>query len=186
MAGLAGELAQAKPKRFSGSPPSATTPQADGFDTDAAWLLAAAPVCPALQPPKGPEQRRLDTALAQVCALVDSSELQARNIALRLACGPIVLSGWRSWQICVIAANLMLAAARDGRDVRSICVEFGLGDEGRCVVVDDGVASPSSARSPSSVEVDGLVEEMGGRVVRCADENGCAVVVRMPRAALQP
>jgi hypothetical protein len=127
----------------------------------------------------------LDTALAEVCALVDSSELQARNIALRLACGPIVLSGWRSWQICVIVADLLLAAARDSREVRSITVEFGLGEEARCVVVDDGVASPGSARSPGAVEVDGLVEEMGGRLVRCADETGCAVMVRVPRAALQ-
>ena len=179
-------LAQTKPERFAGSAPAATTPRADGFDADAAWLLAAAHVCPALQPPKGPEQRRLDTALAEVCAVIDSSELQARNITLRLACGPIVLSGWRNWQICVIVADLLLAAARDGREVRSISVEFGLGEEARCVVVDDGVASPGSARSPGAVEVDGLVEEMGGRVVRCADETGCAVMVRVPRAALQP
>jgi hypothetical protein len=185
MASLAGDLAEAKQPRFIACfAPTAAPPRADGFDPDAAWLLAAANSCPALRPPRGPEQRRLDTALAEVCAAIEGSELRERCVALRVACDPFVLSGWRTWQICVIVAELLLHAARNSQNVRSIAVEFAVADEARCVVVDDGLASRSAARSRGIVEVDGLVAAMGGRVERCSDETGSAVMVRVPRAAL--
>ena len=185
MARLASTLAQDEPERFfpRPSPPILTPPRADGLDTDAAWLLAVAHACPALRPPRGAERRRLDTALADVCAALEGSELRDRGIALRVACDPIVLSGWRAWQICVIVAELMLHATCNSRNLRSIAVEFAVADEARCVVVDDGVASHSAA-SRRTVEVDGLVAAMGGRIDRCSDETGSAVLVRVPRAAL--
>ncbi|MDB5483131.1 MAG: sensor histidine kinase [Caulobacteraceae bacterium] len=184
MASLAGELMEANQRWFIGCiAPTTIPPRADGFDTDAAWLLAAH-ACPALHPPRGPEQRRLDTALAEVCAAIESSELRERGIALRVACDPFVLGGWRTWQICVIVAELLLHAARNSRNVRSIAVEFGVADEARCVVVDDGVATRSAAWTRGIVEVDGLVAAMGGRVDCLSDETGSAVMVRVPRAAL--
>ena len=158
---------------------------ADGLDADGAWLLGAAHRWPALRPPKGPEQWRLDTALAEVGEAIGSSELRDDNIVLKIACRPIVLSGWRGWQICVIVAELLLDAVRNSRDVRSIAVEFAVADEARCVVVDDGVASPSAGRNRARIEVDALVAELGGRVVRCSDETGSAVVMCLPAAALQ-
>jgi hypothetical protein len=185
VASLAGELTQAQPRRFIGClAPTTNSPRADGLDTDAAWLLAAAHACPALRPPKGPEPRRLDIALAEVCATIERSELRERSIALRIACDPLVMSGWCAWQICVIVAELLLHAARSRRDVRSIAIEFAVADEARCVVVDDGVASHGAVSSRGIVEVDGLVAAMGGRVDRRSDETGSAVLVRVPRAAL--
>jgi hypothetical protein len=185
MASLAGEFVDAEQRRFIGRLPLTNAPpRADGFDPDAAWLLAAARACPALRPPRGPEQRRLDTALAEVCAVIEESELRERSVALRIACDPFELSGWRTWQICVIVAELLLHAARNSQNVRSIAVEFAVADEAWCVVVDDGVASHSAARSRGIVEVDGLVSAMGGRVDRHSDETGSAVMVRVPRAAL--
>jgi len=181
VAGLAGAFADMKPRRFI-SPAPTTPPRADGLDTDAAWLLAAAHACPALRPPRGPERRRLDVALAEVCAAIETSELRERSIALRVACDPIQLSGWRAWQICVIVADLLLHAARNSRNVRSIAVEFAVADDARCVVVDDG--SRRVARSRGIVEIDSLVAAMGGRVDRHFDETGSAVMVRVPRAAL--
>lgn len=185
VAGLTGELMEAKQRQFIGClAPTTLPPRADGFDADAAWLLAAAPACPALCPPRGLEQRRLDTALAEVCAAIEKSELRDRSIALRVACDPFVLSGWRAWQICVIVAELLLHAARNSQNVRSIAAEFAVADEARCVVVDDGVAPHNAAGSRGIVDVYGLVAAMGGRVDRCSDETGSAVMVRVPRAAL--
>jgi hypothetical protein len=179
------ELMEAKQQRFIGGlAPSTVPPRADGLDTDAAWLLAAAYTCPALRPPRGPEQRRLDTALAEVCVAIEKSELREQSIALRLACDPVELSGWSNWQMCVIVAELLLHTARNSRNVRSIGVEFAVTDEARCVVVDDGVASHSAARGRGIVEVAGLVAAMGGRVDRRSDETGSAVMVRLPKAAL--
>jgi hypothetical protein len=185
MASLAGDLVEPKQRRFIGRVvPTTNPPRADGFDSDAAWLLTASHSCAALRPPRGPEPRRLDTALAEVSAAIEGSELLQRRIALRVACDPIVLSGWRAWQICVIVAELLLHAARNSRNVRSIVVEFAVADEARCIVVDDGVASRSAARSRGIAEVDGLVAAMGGRVDRCCDERGSAVMVRVPAAVL--
>jgi hypothetical protein len=185
VASLAGEFGEAKQQRFIGCIAPTTNPsRADGVDVDAAWLLAATHACPALRPPRGPEQRRFDTALAEVCAAIERSELRDRSISLRVACDPLVLSGWCAWQICVIVAELLLHAARNSRDVRAIAVEFAVADEARCVVVDDGVASHSAARSRGVVEVNGLVAAMGGLVERHSDETGSAVMVRVPRAAL--
>jgi hypothetical protein len=171
-------------RRFLSLAPTTTAPRADGLDTDAAWLLAAAYACPALRPPRAPEQRRLDIALAEVCAAIEQTELRERSIALRIACDPIVLSGWCAWQICVIVAELLLNASRSSLDVRSIAVEFAVADEARCVVVDDGVTSRRAGRSRGIVEVDALVAAMAGRVDRRSDETGSAVLVRVPRAAL--
>jgi hypothetical protein len=179
------ELMEAKQQWFIGGlAPTNISPRADGLDTDAAWLLAAANACPALRPPRGPEQRRLDTALAEVCVAIERSELREQSIALRLACDPISLSGWRTWQICVVVAELLLHAARNSRNVRSIAVEFAVADEARCVVVDDGDASHSAAGGRGIVEVDGLVAAMGGHVDRRSDETGSAVMVHVPKAAL--
>ena len=187
MAGLASALAEGEPQRGvpHPSPPIAMRSYADGLDADGAWLLGAAHRWPALRPPKGLEQRRLDTALAEVCEAIGSSGLRDDNIVLKFACRPIVLSGWRSWQICVIVAELLLDAVRNSRGVRSIAVEFAVADEARCVVVDDGVASPGASRNRACSEVDALVAELGGRVVRCSDETGSAVLVCAPAAALQ-
>jgi hypothetical protein len=183
VASLAGGFTDARPRRFIGSFALTThSPRADGLDTDAAWLLAAAHACPALRPPRGPERRRLDVALAEVCAAIERSELRDRSIALRVACDPVVLSGWRAWQICVIVADLLLHAARNSRNVRSIAVEFAVADDARCVVVDDG--SRRVARSRGIVEIDSLVAAMGGRIDRHFDEKGSAVMVRVPKAAL--
>lgn len=162
--------------------PLTTTPSvADGLDTDTAWVLGLAQLCPALRPPQEAEVRRLDADLAQVCAAVDSSELRDRKISLRVICPPMALNGWRSWQICVLVANLLLEATRNSRDVRSIAVEFALTEDASCVVIDDGVALPSSA---DAREVNGLVAEMGGEVVRISDDSGSAIMVRVPKAAL--
>jgi hypothetical protein len=160
-------------------------PRPDGLDTDAAWLLATAASCQALRPPEGLEQRRLDSDLAQVCAAIDLSELQERDIELTVACQPVILSGWRSWQICWIVAELLLDAARHSHSVRSITVEFAAADEAQFAVVDDGVASPDPAWRRARLEVDGLVVEMGGRIARCREETGSAVVVSMSGATLQ-
>jgi hypothetical protein len=187
MARLASTLAEPEPQRCFRypSPPVAMPSCADSLDADGAWLLGAARRWPALRPPKGSEQRRLDTALAEVCEAIGSSELRDGNIVLSIVCRPIVLGGWRSWQMCMIIAELLLDAVRNSRDVRSIAVELAVADEIRCVVVDDGVASPSAGRSRASIEVDALVAELGGRVVRSSDETGSAVMVCVPGAALQ-
>src|SRR5579859_965874 len=115
MARLASTLAEAGPQRcfIYPSPPIAMRSRADSLDADAALLLAAVHACPALRPPRGPEQRRLDIALAEVCAAIESSELRERGIALRVACDPFVLGGWCAWQICVIVAELLLQTARN-------------------------------------------------------------------------
>jgi len=186
MAGLASTLTEAEPQRCFRypSPPIAGSSCADGLDADGAWLLGAAHRWPALRPPKGVEQRRLDTALAEVCEAIESSELWDPNIVLRIACRPIVLSGWCSWRICMIIAELLREAVRSSRDVRAIAVEFALADEARCVVVDDGVASPNPGGGRAGLGVDALVAELGGRVVRSSDDTGSAVLVCVPGAAL--
>jgi hypothetical protein len=187
LAGLVDALAKPGRRWFVRHDPPSTVsaPRPDGLDSDAAWLLATASGCPALRPPEGLEQRRLDSDLAQVCVAIGSAELQDRDIELTVACRPVILSGWRSWQICWIVAELLLDAARHSRNVRSITVEFAVADEAQFAVVDDGVASSDPAQSRARVEVDGLVVEMGGRIVRCCEETGSAVVVSMSGAALQ-
>ena len=185
IASLAGEFTQAKQRGFIGClAPTTNPPRADGLDTDATWLIAVTHACPALRPPRSLEQRRLDTALAEVCAAIEGAELRDRSITLRVACDPVVLTGWRAWQICVIVAELLRHVARNSQSVCSIAVEFAVTDEAKCVVVCDGVASHSAAGIRDVVEVDGLVTAMGGRIDRHSDETGSVVMVRVPRAAL--
>ena len=156
----------------------------DGLDTDAALLLGAVHDCQALRPSSGPERRRVDVDLTEVGRTISASLLAQRSIQLSMVCRPVVLNAWRSWQICMIVAELLLDAACNARDVRSIGVEFGAtAGEVKCVVFDDGRALANRARLRGAMMIEALVSEMGGRVARCADEKGTAAVICVPEVA---
>jgi hypothetical protein len=167
------------------APPVSSMACVDGIDNAAAWLLGAVHDCPALRPPNGPELRSLDGDLTEVGATISKSELSERHIRLHMVCPPMTLDAWRSWQICTIVAELLLDALRNSRNVRSIVVEFrAVADETQCVILDDGVALSSSARRRSAASVEALIAEIGGRIARCTDDSGSAVMICVPGVGL--
>lgn len=152
---------------------------ADALDDMATSLLRDIHECSALRPPESVSLRDLDDDLRAVCAMQARLYLGPQDISLSFACEPIVLHAIKSWQACLLVCELVRDAA-SRPNVASIGVKgFMAEGEVRCVVFDDGMAD---AYCPTMV--DSLAASMGGRIVRCADDDGEIAMVCFPEPAI--
>src|SRR5262249_918380 len=132
----------------------------------------------------GPQTRRLDTELASLGSALSETLLSERGIGLTLHCDEIVLDARRSWQMCLIISELVMNAVRHAfgeADRGEIFVDIRQsGPNLRCIVSDNGSASVAPSPGGGTTIVDGLVNDLNGRVSRAFTSAGSAVCVMFP------
>jgi hypothetical protein len=150
----------------------------DALDYLSTRLLSGTHQCSALRPPTTPRLCKLDSDMEAVCDMLSRSELAARDVRLSLTSEPIVLPALRSWQTCLLVAELVREAALEA-GVTSIWVKiFTVDDEIGCAVIHDGAGSPCS-----TTMINTLAAQMGGQIAYRSNASGSGAILSFRRDA---
>jgi two-component sensor histidine kinase len=133
-------------------------------------------------PPTGAETD-LAACLRDLCRAISRASLAERGVSLTLVETSMQIDAERCWRVGLIVFELVTNAVRHGLAHRGGAIRVELtrsGGDIRCLVADDGEASPDYEPGLGTRLVDALAEELGGFVVRdfCAD--GARVLLSFP------
>jgi len=121
--------------------------------------------------------------LRELCDSMSRSKLEQMGIALVLVCPPVTLASERCWHLGLIVYELVTNAARHafGGRAGKVCVELSCTDgDVRCVVTDDGSASPNIGGGQGLSIVGYLSSDLGGTVQHRFQANGSTSTLVFP------
>jgi two-component sensor histidine kinase len=130
-------------------------------------LRAQANAHRALQPPAFAGDVDLGAYLGRLCAALHEATLHESGVKLTLAYDNVDLAAERCWRVGLIFVELMTNSFRHGfkGGGGAIVVEVRrAGDEVRCQIADDGGSHPNPAASRGRRVIEGLAQDLGGRV----------------------
>jgi two-component sensor histidine kinase len=146
-------------------------------------LHAYAAVHRALRMPTPGAQVDAAGYLRELCDSMSRSKLEHLEIALVLVCSPVTLASERCWHLGMIVYELVTNAARHafGGGVGKVRVELSCADgDVRCVVTDNGSASPAVGRGQGLEIVSHLADDLGGTVQHRFQANGSTSILVLP------
>jgi two-component sensor histidine kinase len=121
--------------------------------------------------------------LRELCDSMGRSKLEHMEIELALVCSPVTLASERCWHLGMIVYELVTNAARHafGGGAGKVLVELSCPDgDVRCIVTDNGSASPNIGGGQGLEIVSHLANDLGGTVQHRFQANGSTSILVFP------
>jgi two-component sensor histidine kinase len=137
----------------------------------------------ALRAPPTDAETDLAACLRDLCRAMSRASLAERGINLTLVETSVQTDAERCWRVGLIVFELVTNAVRHGLALGGGAIRVELTHSGgnvRCLVTDDGRASPDYEPGLGTRLVDALAEELGGFVVRDFCSDGARVLLSFP------